>query len=447
MSKGNNWLTVLIVIGLIGGCLFGQLVLHNADKPVDKDHWTNVIGNLILIRPLMMLIIPLVFVSVICAVTSIGDPSKLGVVGGSTLFYYAATMMIAVGIGAALVTTIRPGELDEESRDALIDQARAAEVEGGDIARNIEEAKQAEHDTLGGAWLNLVQQMIPSNIIRNMSENNTLAVIVVGLLFGLALALGGEKTQPAIAFFNAMFDALMRIVRWIIWLTPIGVFLLVAWTVGKIGLGDLAGKWFKYVLTVLIGLFIHGVIVLPLILSIFSRQNPFRFMWQMRRALLTAFGTDSSTATLPVTIDCAENEGGCSKRAANFVLPLGATINMDGTAIYEAVAVIFLCQLWGIDLSFTEVLIVMVTASMAAIGAAGIPSAGVITMLIVIGAVNQSLLARGVETLPEYLIFVIIAVDRIVDMCRTTVNVWGDAVGAKIISKLAPDPVEELESA
>jgi len=430
----------------MGGCLFGQIILHNPDAPIDEGHWTKAIGDLILIRPLMMLIIPLVFVSVICGVTSIGDPSKLGVVGGSTLIYYAATMLIAVGIGAALVTTIRPGDLNDESRRALIDQARTAEVEGGSIARNIERAKEADRDTLGGAWMNLVRQMIPSNIIRNMSENNTLAVIVAALLLGLALALGGEKTQPAVVFFNAMFSAIMRIVHWIIWLTPIGVFLLVAWTVGKIGLGDLAGKWMKYVATVLIGLFIHGVIVLPLILSIFSRKNPFRFMWQMRRALLTAFGTDSSSATLPVTIECAENEGGCSKRAANFVLPLGATINMDGTAIYEAVAVIFLCQLWGIDLSFTEVLIVMVTASMAAIGAAGIPSAGVITMLIVIGAVNQSLAVRGVEQLPEFLIFVIIAVDRIVDMCRTTINVWGDAVGAKIISKLAPDPETQLES-
>jgi Na+/H+-dicarboxylate symporter len=201
---------------------------------------------------------------------------------------------------------------------------------------------------------------------------------------------------------------------------------------------------------VLMGLAVHGLVVLPTVLFIFTRRNPFRYMWQMRRALMTAFGTDSSTATLPVTIDCAENEGGCSKRSANFVLPLGATVNMDGTALYEAVAVVFLFQLWGIDLSFSELLIVVITATLAAIGAAGIPSAGTVTMIIVISAVNKGLQGQGASEahlLPVAAIGVIIGVDRIVDMCRTTVNVWGDAVGAKIISKLAPDTDEELEPA
>ena len=156
--------------------------------------------------------------------------------------------------------------------------------------------------------------------------------------------------------------------------------------------------------------------------------------------------TDSSAATLPVTIDCAETEGGCSKRSANFVLPLGATVNMDGTALYEAVAVVFLFQLYGYDLSFGELLVVVITATLAAVGAAAIPSAGLFTMVIVIGAVNVSLSGRGVqEALPLAAIGVIIGVDRILDMCRTTVNVWGDAVGAKIITRIAPD--EEVSTA
>ncbi len=190
------------------------------------------------------------------------------------------------------------------------------------------------------------------------------------------------------------------------------------------------------------GLFLHGAIVLPAVLLLFTRRNPFRYMWQMRRALMTAFGTDSSAATLPVTIESAEGEGGCSRKAAHFVLPLGATVNMDGTALYEAVAVVFLFQLYGIDLSFGELVIVVITATLAAIGAAGIPSAGTVTMIIVITAVNTVLRGQGVaesELLPIAAIGVILGVDRIVDMCRTTVNVWGDAVGAKIITKLAPD--------
>ncbi len=159
----------------------------------------------------------------------------------------------------------------------------------------------------------------------------------------------------------------------------------------------------------------------------------------MKRALMTAIGTDSSSATLPVTIDNAENEGECSKRAANFVLPLGATINMDGTALYEAVAVVFLFQLFGIELEIGQLLVVVITATLAAIGAAGIPSAGLVTMVIVISAVNMNLTGSSDGPLPIAAIGIIIGVDRILDMCRTAVNVWGDAVGAKIISKIAPD--------
>ena len=162
-------------------------------------------------------------------------------------------------------------------------------------------------------------------------------------------------------------------------------------------------------------------------------------MWQMKRALMTAVGTDSSSATLPVTIDAAEGEGGCSKRAANFVLPLGATINMDGTALYEAVAVVFLFQLFGIQLEFGQLVIVVITATLAAIGAAGIPSAGLVTMVIVISAVNMNLTGSPDGPLPVAAIGIIIGVDRILDMCRTAVNVWGDAVGAKIITRIAPD--------
>jgi Na+/H+-dicarboxylate symporter len=232
----------------------------------------------------------------------------------------------------------------------------------------------------------------------------------------------------------------------IIWVTPVGVFLLMTYTVGKIGLAALIGPLSKYIFVVLLGLAIHGIIVLPTILFLFTRRNPFDFMWRMRKALMTAFGTDSSSATLPVTLETAEHEGGCSKRAANFVLPLGSTVNMDGTALYEAVAVVFLFQLYGIELGFAELLVVVITATLAAVGAAGVPSAGLIMMVIVIKAVNTSL---GDETreLPLEAIGVIIGVDRIVDMCRTTVNVWGDAVGAKIMTRIAPDTPDELEVA
>ena len=432
--KKTNLLTLLIVFGLIGGVLFGQFVLFETDPAlrIGDDHWSKMTGDLILIRPLTLMVIPLVLVSVVVGVTRIGDPSKLGLLGGSTVLYYLVTMLIAVTIGAILVTNVKPGK--GLSTDAAMQLKTAGEAQ---YAANQDLQQAAERDSLGAAWMNILWQMVPKNIIREASETRPLGVIVFALLLGLAIAAGGEKTAAAARLFDALFEAIMRLVHWIIWLTPPGVFLLAGWTVGKIGLAELVSPLGKYMVTVLVGLAIHAFIVLPIVMTIFARRNPLKFMWQMRRALMTAFGTDSSSATLPVTIDAAESEGDCSKRAANFVLTMGAKVNMDGTALYEAVAVVFLFQLYGIDLSFTELLIVIITATLAAVGAAGIPSAGLVTMVIVISAVNKSL--GGSASLPMAAIGVIIGVDRILDMCRTTVNVWGDSVGAKIMTGLAPD--------
>ena len=438
--KKSGLLTFLIFAAMIAGGLIGEFVFYEGVSGALSEHWTKSAGEILLIRPLMLLIIPVVFVSVIVGVTSIGDPTRLGVVGGSTILYYLVTMLISVTIGVTLVSTFRPGDLPAQEQTQLTTEA-AQHYESSEIKATIDTAEQEERVSLTRAFLEVIKQLLPRNIIEEMAGNRTLGVIIFALVLGLALAAGGEHTLPAVRFFEAMFDALMRLVLWIIWLTPIGVFFLVAWTVGNIGFENIIGPISKYIVVVLVGLAIHGIIVLPVILAILTRKNPFRFMWQMRRALMTAFGTDSSSATLPITIECAVTEGGCSKRSANFVLPLGATVNMDGTALYEAVAVIFLFQLYGIELSFGQLLIVAITATLAAIGAAGIPSAGLIMMVIVIHAVNTSLAGTGKE-LPMEAIGVVIGVDRIVDMCRTTVNVWGDAVGAKIITRIAPDEPE-----
>ncbi len=438
-------LTFLILVGLVAGALVGEYVLYEGVPGALNDHWTKTAGEIVLVRPLMLLIVPVVFVSVVVGVTSIGDPTRLGLVGGSTVLYYLVTMLISVTIGVSLVSYFSPGSLPPDQQAALTGTAEQRFDESG-VRDTITTAESDQRTTLTRAFLEVVKQLIPANIVEEMSGNRTLGVIIFSLLLGLALAAGGEKTAPAVAVFEALFDALLRLVLWIIWVTPAGVFFLVAWTVGNIGFASLIGPISMYVLVVLIGLALHAFIVLPLVLMIAGRANPFKYMWQMRRALMTAFGTDSSAAALPVTIQCAETEGGCSKRSANFVLPLGATVNMDGTALYEAVAVIFLFQLYGIDLGFGQLLTVAITATLAAIGAAGIPSAGIIMMVIVIGAVNTSLAGTG-KQLPLEAIGVIIGVDRIVDMCRTTVNVWGDAVGAKIISRIAPDTEDEREKA
>src|SRR5690606_17759127 len=210
------------------------------------------------------------------------------------------------------------------------------------------------------------------------------------IFLGLALGFRGERSRPVVDFINAFFEAIMVLVSWVLWLAPIGIFFLVAWTIAGLG-GEAVRAVGKYMLTVFIGLAIHGAITLPLVLAIFGRTNPYRFMWRMRPALLTAFGTDSSSATLPVTIETAETAGECSKKASGFVLPLGSTINMDGTALYEAVAVVFLFQVFGVELGLEQLAIVVMTATLAAVGAAGIPSAGLVTMVLVVQAVNATL--------------------------------------------------------
>ena len=426
--RNTNILTILILLGLVAGALVGEYGLHDpTGANVDQLQWLKEVGNIVLIRPLKVLIIPLILFSVISGITRIGDPAKLGIVGIATLVYYLATMFTAVTLGACLVTWIAPGVLPSDVQLTLIETSQATAA--------IEHAPRA----LSSAWLNILYQIVPVNIFQDMVNGQPLGIIAFAIAFGLAITAGGDKTKAARDICNACFEGLMILVRWVIWLTPIGVFFLVAWTVGKIGFASIKGPLGWYMATVLIGLAVHGFIILPLVLYVFSGKNPYQFMWQMKRALMTAIGTDSSSATLPVTIDAAENEGECSKRAANFVLPLGATVNMDGTALYEAVAVVFLFQLFGIDLDISQLAVVVITATLAAIGAAGIPSAGLVTMVIVITAVNMNLTGSADGPLPIAAIGIIIGVDRILDMCRTAVNVWGDAVGAKIITRIAPD--------
>ena len=437
-SHGGAWLlTWLILAGLVLGAVVGEGLYRGHDGAVPAG-WIEAfgfIGNTFFMNLLKMLLVPLVAASVIVGVGAIGDPSKLGKVGGLTVLYYFATMAVAVILGVAVVSTIRPGDMPLETQQKLIAGGEQAYA-GQDDAKTSAIA-QRKNEGLWGAFKNITSQMIPKNPLGDAANGKLLPVISFSLLLGVVLVTIGPRGRPLMAVFESLFAAMMKLVEWILWLAPIGVAALVAWTVARIGLSSLLGPIVYYVLAVVVGLAIHAFVVLPAVLWFFTRGNPYRYMHQMRAALMTAFGTDSSSATLPVTMESAEIEGGCSKRASRFVLPLGATINMDGTALYEAVAVVFLFQCYGIHLGGTELAIVVITATLAAVGAAGIPSAGLVTMAIVVTAVNGSL-GEG-KQLPLAAIGIILGIDRILDMCRTTVNVWGDAVGAKIISKVAPD--------
>jgi Na+/H+-dicarboxylate symporter len=260
-----------------------------------------------------------------------------------------------------------------------------------------------------------------------MARMNVLGVIVFSLLFGAALSAVGEQAKTVVSFFDGVNTAILKLIEWVMHLLPLGVFGLVLGRLAETGGGD--ALWTElsrvgyYALTVLSGLTIHGFIILPLVLWLFTRRNPLTYALGMFQALLTAFSTASSSATLPTTLECSVKNNKISRRSASFVLPLGATINMDGTALYEAVAVVFIAQVYGVPMDVTILTVVFLTATLAAVGAAGIPEAGLVTMVIVLNATG----------LPLEGIAILLSIDWLLDRFRTTVNVWGDAVGAAVI--------------
>lgn len=440
----SKWLlTILIFFGILAGVIVGQL-LYDPSYSLGEPEHTHAhataigvfyfLGDTVFLNLLKMIIIPLIATSVLVGVTSVGDFRKLGKIGLVTIAYYMTTMFIAAALGLVLVTSLRPGDRIAQDQEMKASAEASYEADTG-LKENIQRGPRG----LLGAMENLVRQIIPTNIVAAASGGQALPVIFFSILLGIVLTTMGPVGLPVIEFVNSLFEAIMRLVHGIIWLTPIGVFGLLAWTVARIGLGVFTESIGLYMVTVLAGLGIHGLIVLPMFCWVFARTNPFRFLHQMRQALLTALGTDSSSATLPVTIECATENAGVSKRSAGFVLPLGSTINMDGTALYEAVAVVFLAQAYGLELTLTTLILVAITATLAAMGAAGIPSAGLVTMVIVLQTVNGTLEELpGVSPIPEAAIGLILGVDRILDMFRTTVNVWGDAIGAKIADRIDP---------
>ena len=442
MHKGVL-LTYLIVFGLVAGVIVGQALFdpsYDSSNPQSIHKYQNILdifeffGSKLFIALLKMIIIPLIVSSLIYGVTHINDFGALGRIGIKTLIYYFSTMLIAVTVGLILVHIIKPGvgTIDKKQIIQAHQQAQVSKI-------SVSESHRSHRPkSLSAAMLRLVEEMIPTNIIASAAAGKPLPVIFFSLFFGIAMVMAGEKGKLVGEFFSSVYEVIIRMVAVILWLAPLAVFCLVGWTIARIGLGIFVSAMAKYMLTVIIGLAVHGLIVLPVILFIFGRTNPYKYVLQMKQALITAFATDSSSATLPITMRCAEELGGVSRKASGFVLPIGATINMDGTALYEAVAVIFLAQVFGVHLGLVQWIIVALTATLAAIGAAGIPHAGWVTMVIVISAVNNSVLALdpNTGTIPEYSIFIILGVDRFLDMCRTTVNVWGDAVGAKIITHL-----------
>lgn len=385
------------VAGILCGWLFGARMQAVA--------W---LGDLFL-DILKMVIVPLIIAAVISGIGSLGDVRKLGQLGGLTVAYYALTTAAAVLTGLILVNIIQPGS----GIDTL----------GSQLPENIAEEP--------AGFTEIINTLVNPNLVAAAAEFDLLPIIIFCLLLGAALTTVGDRGRPVLQFFDGLNDAMMKLVMWIMVIAPIGVFALIAGKFGEAGGGAAfyaevkAVGW--YVVTIIVGLMLHFLVLTGLAAMLAGRA--FDYARAQGRALVTAFATASSSGTLPITMECA-HEAGVNERSVRFVLPLGATINMDGTALYEAVAVMFIAQAYGIELSLMEQIIVFITATLAAIGAAGIPQAGLVTMVIVLTAVDLPLDGIGL----------LLAVDWFLDRLRTTVNVWGDSVGAAVVGRLTGGP-------
>lgn len=504
---------IALVLGVVLGVVYPQVALS-----------LRFVGD-IFMAALKMLIMPLILVTMIVGVASLGSPQELGRLGWRAIFYYFTTTALAIVVGMIAVNWMQPGalklpdslvpilhrevrgvhstqkDLNPAARIAIAQafsahllhdagknkaeqQTRAAALADqavNTLSRTIQQSLregvtkadgagkpmalaisvetliqraegamraelviarvgmrrslQAAEEMRAGSqakgppltvsrFLHMQIDKMLQNPFEALASGNVLGIILFSILFGLILVSLGARGQPVLTLADSLNQAMMRFVEWVMVLTPYGVFSLMAYQVAQSGL-DILVLLGKYMICVVIALIIHGAIVLPLVLWIFGRRSPLAFFLQVRDALGVAFSTSSSSATLPVSLEVVEQKAKIQPKVAGFVLPLGATVNMDGTALYEAIAALFIAQIYGIDLGVGPQILIFLTAALAAIGAAGIPSAGTVTMVMVLTAVGLPLTGIGL----------ILAVDRILDMCRTTVNVWGDLVGAAILDR------------
>ena len=396
----TTWIFFGLFLGIFAGLIFGERIVP----------WASPLGDIFL-RLLRMTIIPLIITSILSGVLSIGSGKGLGRLGLKTFAYYTTTSLLAIFVGQLLVNTFKPGV-------------------GADLGlgQDVEEIVAA-----GQSIPDLLLRIIPVNIFEELSRGNVLPIIFFCILFGYFILQLKEPYQSSLStFIEGAFRVMMKMVHFVIWFAPIGVFGINAKLVGTTGLEAFKSLGFYFIL-VLVGLFIHAAISLPLLLRL-VRVNPYSHYKGMIPALLTAFSTSSSMATLPLNIDCVTTRSRVSEKIAGFTLPIGATVNMDGTALYECVAAIFIAQVYGIELTVAQQGIVVLTALLASIGAAAVPMAGLVMLSIILQALGMPLEGVGI----------IIAVDRVLDMFRTSVNVLSDSCGAVIIARSEGESLEKM---
>lgn len=360
--------------------------------------------GVVFLRALKMLVIPLIFISIVGGIGSLEKEHKMGRLGLKTIVYYITTSTLAIILSLILLYVLKPGVYSE-------------------VTLPLTHQEIAKSQSLGELFINIV----PENIFKAFVENKMLSVIFVSILIGVFIPKVSHKYQSKlITGVNALYSLIMKITLFVVKLAPIGVFGLVAKVIAdQNNFGNLVYGLGYFMLTVIAALMIHSFVILPLILRFVGKVHPYRHLKNMWATLLTAFSTSSSAATLPLTLDVVENRSGVSKKISNFTLPIGATVNMDGTAIYICAVVLFLAQLKGIQLPFTEQLVILLTTILASIGTAGIPMGSLVIITVIMNTLG----------IPLEWIAVILPADRILDMLRTASNVWSDSCGAVLIAK------------
>ena len=404
-----------IIISIVLAIIVGSLTTRDSVLlGIELHQAFDFIGSVFL-NALKMIVVPLIMASIITGIYGIGNKHELGRLGLKTILFYLTSSMLAIMIGLFVVNMIQPGIVDGQPvgvQLGLVDEnAAVLETVKGRGAGDI---------------LNIFQQMVPSNIVEAAAQGNMLGLIFFSIMFAFFLSkINNEYKEPLIRMWQGVFDTMMLFTIWIMhYVAPIGVFGLVAKTVSETGFNAIK-PILSFFITVLLALAIHVFLTLPSLIKLIGRiKNPYIHFKAMTPALLTAFSTSSSSATLPLSIECVEENAKVSNKISSFVLPLGATINMDGTALYECVAAMFLAQAYGIDISFGTQFTIVALALITSIGVAGIPAASIVAIVIILDAVG----------LPTEAISLIWVTDRFLDMCRTSVNIFSDSVGAVIIA-------------
>lgn len=412
-----------IIIGLFLGLVYGLLASQIGLNTFTEDYIKPV--GTIFVHLLELIAVPLVLTSLIIGITNLSDIKKLSRMGGKTIAIYLVTTVIAITIGLVMVNLIKPGKaLPESTRKQLMESYQ----------ENVSQSDQSAQKVLQRKPLEPIVEIVPRNVFEAMANNgDMLQVVFVAVLLGIGLIeVNNDKTVKVVEIIDGLNDVILRIVDFIMLLAPYGVFALIGSLIIDLAGNDLAKAldllyalgW--YILTVVIGLFIHLVVTYQSLFKIFGKMRFRDFLRGIRPAMLLGFSTSSSAATLPVTMDRVENNLGVHEEISSFVLPVGATVNMDGTSLYQAVAAVFIAQALGLGLGISQQITIVVTATLASIGAAGVPGAGIIMLVIVLKAINVPIEGIGL----------ILGVDRILDMLRTMINITGDAAVSVAVASM-----------